>query len=72
MLNVMKEVMDKINHMLGRKIKTCLDYKKVIKKMFNETKKFSACAQEPGTTIEMTKRDTKKVLMHIEIEHNND
>ena len=40
--------------------------------MLNETKKLSACAQEPGTTIEMTERDTKKVSMHIEIEHNND
>ena len=60
MLNIVKEVNDKTNHLIGGKIKTCFDYKKVIKRMLNETKKLGACAQEPGTTIEMTKRGTKK------------
>ena len=60
MLNLVKEVNDKTNHLIGGKRKTYFDYKKFIKIMLNETEKLSACAQEASTTIEMTKRDTKK------------
>ena len=42
MLNIVKEVNYKTNHLIGGKIKTCFDYKKVIKRMLNETKKLSA------------------------------
>ena len=72
MLNLVKEINNKTKHLIGGKIKTHFDNKKVIKSMLNETKKESKCAQEASTTVEAIKRETKKVKTSVEIEHNND
>ena len=39
MLNLVKEVNNKTKHLIGGKIKTCFDNKKLIKSMLNETEK---------------------------------